>query len=1008
MICIIKLLILATQKSRMMKTHFYFLFLIGFLLFQISFSFAQNEKPVAVDDYFIFHSGGMYTINVLDNDYDPDGDSIYIYDVDDNIEGLEISFSENQVYITITSLLPYYESIRYSIRDINGRSDRAYIDVSLEEHPDAVHPVADTLLVENQVPIELNLLENDVYAGNENLKLTSVSTLYGGNIEILPDSQSIKYVSNPYNGPSSFSYIVEEEGGNQYVSFGKGFIFVSKNENIPIVKADTFEVQAGQVSYLDVLSNDIPQGNIELHSINGNEYLSIEDSKIKFDVPVNYSNKLSFRYDIVDTETGLQSMPGVVLVDIVPMDSKPIAISDTIEYRYTYESVEIFPLGNDINPAGNNLVVNETGTESLFVNLGNETGWFEKNYQAKDTITGLISETNKIYIHVLPPDSIQIQDDYINYTMGDVIEINPYEGTNLPDSIPYSVDTEIGRIDWHTKTYSFDVNNYVGLIHNEWNQNYELSDKIQIIFNIADGNQSIRVMKYIYVNYESISFYSTLDINNVNLTVSPNGFHYENIKYPNSTDFRPIFMLEPWMADYTNQETKRVSGNTEYYYGADFVSGPLVDHYSSEYEAKYYRTWKTSKEEIQNHISNWSYSDYQIPESILNWPSQETIYNGLIYEGADYVDANENNIYDPENGDYPKISGDEAILYIVNDGRFSNLYGPPSDSLCVDIYTLVYAFNRPNSEYFNNTFFIKYKVINKSTINYEDYKIGLFSKNKYANYDYTGPSKLFVACDKQLNTFYSYPGFNITPIDSYSPNKPPITLYSVLNHNLDKFTEVVSVAGGIDFDNYSSRKKYHYLNGTWDESLWYPYPCWSLNAPIDYVYPDHPMDFGGDNYLSNQDCNTKSDAEMLGTTGSHILSSGESMTFEYAIQFYYYPESGYAESIDGALANVADLIQCYQNDSIPGGGSFTGVNEQMKKTDAEVFIYPNPARTTLYIQTDLNSFKTYRIYSLHGQLLEESNFEKEISIQQLPQGFYFLQLISENGKMEVTRKFVKQ
>ncbi|NPD46846.1 Ig-like domain-containing protein [Lentimicrobium sp. S6] len=994
----------------MMKTPYYFLFLISSLFFQISVSFAQNENPVAVDDDLIVHSWGTYTVNVLDNDYDPDGDSIYIDEVYDE-EGFEISFSSSQVFITVTSHYLYAQRIKYRIKDIHGKTDKAYISVSYEEHADAVHPIADTIFVENQVPIELNLIENDIYLGNENLKLTSVSTFYGGNIEILPDSQSVRYVSNPYNGPSSFSYVVEEAGGHHYVSFGSGFIFVSKNEDAPIVRADTFEVQAGQVSFLDVLSNDTPQENIDIHSITGNEFLSIENSKIKIDLPENYPSRISFRYDIVNTENGLQSMPGKVIVDIQPMVDIPVAVIDTVEYVYTIDDVEVFPLGNDINPSGNGLVIHETGTESLFVNFSNKTGWFDKSYQAKDTVSGLISKLSKIYIHVLPPDSIQVQDEYIDYTMGDVIEINPYEGTNLPDSIHYTIDTEIGKYVWYNNTYSFDVNKFDGLINNEWNHNYdyELSDRIEIIFNVIDGNQSIKVMKYIYVNYVSPSFYSTLGINNVDLTISPNGFHYGNIKYPNQSYTQPIYILEPWMADYTNQEIKRVSGNASVYDGADFVSGPLADDYSAEYQEKYYRTWKVSKEEIQYHMSNWSNSVYQIPESILSWPSQQTIYNGVSYEGAEYIDVNENGFYDPENGDYPKIRGDEAVLYIVNDGRYRNgEYGPPLDSLCVDIYTLVYAFNRPDSEYFNNTFFIKYKVVNKSSINYEDFKLGLYAKNKYGNIGSSERNKLFIACDTQLNTFYSYPGLNIAPSESYWPNKPPITLFSILNQNLDKFTEVVT-GHSMWPDNYSANKRYHYLNGTWDENLNHPYPCWSLNAPIDYVYPDHPLDFGADNSLSNQNiCYSDSDAQMLGVSGSHILSSGESMTFEYAIQFYYHPESGYGESIDGALNSVADLLECYQNDSVPGGGSFTGINEQMEKTAAEVSIYPNPARTTLYIQTENKDFETYRIYSLHGQLLEESNYNIEISIQHLPPGFYFLQLMGKNGKMELTRKFVKQ
>ncbi len=992
----------------MMKTQLFFLFLIACLFFNSSFSFAQNEKPVAVDDQLIIHSYGTYTINVLDNDYDPDGDSIYIDKVYDN-DDYEITYTSSQVFVTINSNNMYSDAIKYRILDINGKSDKAYIYINFEEHSEAVHPIADTILVENQVPYEINLIENDIYNGSENLKLTSVSAWYGGNIEILPDSHSVRYTSDAYNGPGIFSYVVEEKGGHQYVSFGGGFIFVSKNEDIPIAKADTFDVQADEIYYLDVLANDQPQGKLEINSLlYESSNISIEDSKIKLEVPKNYSGIMSIKYDVIDSETQLKSMPNSVKIYVSPLANRPTAIADSIELAFSGDTVEIFPLLNDINPLGNPLVVQETGTESVFFNYESNTGWFAKNYIASDTLEGLVSEEQVISIHILPPENIQVQDYHINYSMGDIIDIDPYEGTNIPDTIPFAVSTEIGKYDFQDQTYSFDIVDLKGLLHNEWKNIYELSDKVEIKFNIIDGENSIKVRKYIYVHYDSVPFYSILNINDVKLSISPNGFYYNSIRFPDKLPL--ISLIQPWFADYTNQDIKRVSGNMSLYEGSDFVYGPLADNYSGNYGEKYYRTWKLSKQEVQYHINNWSDSDYQIPEMILNWPSQETVYLGERYEGADFVDYNDNGIYDPENGDYPKIRGNEAILYIVNDGRYRNRgEGPPMDSLNVDVYTMIYAFDRPETDYFNNTFFIKYKVVNKSNVDYEDFKIGLYADADFENYESYSNNIMYIACDTLLNTFYSYPGMNINQSQSQWPTKPPIALFSLLNNNLDKFTEVVSVGGSYDaFDNYSSQKKYHYLSGTWDENLLYPRPFWSLNAPLNYVYPSHPMDFGADNSIGNPNFYSYNPAQMLGTTDSHTILKGDSKEFEYAIQFYYHPESGYAESIDGALANVADLIQCYHKDSIPGGGSFTGVNENLKIKESGILIYPNPARTTLNIQTNLNNLETYRIYSLQGQLLEDSKFEKQIPIQHLPPGFYFLQLMGENGKMELTRKFVKQ
>ena len=225
---------------------------------------------------------------------------------------------------------------------------------------------------------------------------------------------------------------------------------------------------------------------------------------------------------------------------------------------------------------------------------------------------------------------------------------------------------------------------------------------------------------------------------------------------------------------------------------------------------------------------------------------------------------------------------------------------------------------------------------------------------------------------------------------------------------MDKFTQVVSAGGGYDaWDNYSAKKQYHYLNGTWDEYLFTPTPMWVENAPLDYIYTSHPLDFGGDNYLSNPYPSFYDDGQMVGTTGPHILLSDESLIIDMAIQFYNHQDEAYEESIDNALNNVTQLINCYENDSVPGGGSFSEIDEISDSPLTELLVYPNPSKTILYID-GLNQKAKYSIYTLQGQLIEENRFDHQIGIAHLPNGFYFLQIITRDNEYQWTGKFVKQ
>ena len=83
------------------------------------------------------------------------------------------------------------------------------------------------------------------------------------------------------------------------------------------------------------------------------------------------------------------------------------------------------------------------------------------------------------------------------------------------------------------------------------------------------------------------------------------------------------------------------------------------------------RQWKLTKSEIVNHTINFSNPDYVMPEAIFSWPAHGDITKGQSSNLAPYIDIDNNNIYEPHNGDYPCIKGDEAIFMIRNDvGNF--------------------------------------------------------------------------------------------------------------------------------------------------------------------------------------------------------------------------------------------------------------------------------------------------------------------------------------------------
>lgn len=999
-----------------MKTHFYLCILM--FVFSLSNVRAQkSERPVAVNDTITMITYGSVLVDVMANDYDPNDLEFFISEVDDS-DYFNLEIVDGQVLVTSTQYFIGKKHVDYEIENSDGKDDGADIVIYVERNPDVPFPTPDYIHMDSQTEFSMDLLANDEYSGTEELKIISVSNPENHEIELLDDGRTIKFKAGCEANLVSFQYEVQEQGGNEYIANGGGSVYIYLNAEQPIVNTDTAYTGKNTPVFIDVLDNDLPQGSVAVLSVNS-EYTEIVGDQIKFTPYPDYIGLYLFKYDIKDINNQFISTKNQVVVDIGIDPESPIAVNDTLTFPFS-DTIFISPLMNDINPKGNPLALSNACDSLIpFVQhrlLG--SGHYQKVYSCQDLVTGETSNQGQIFLQVLPPDSIVLDNLEYDYTIGETLNIDLNEHTNIISNLSgANCNWGTTNIEDGMLSYSLQEFDNHAAIDFFYSHSGKLNDEIKVYYSFED-QLPMRHIQSIKINILQPDLVNYLEVNNFRNRVTPYGIlssvsswnEDENIKgieYPKNSRVNNLSMINPWLANKDENGNIIVVGEQYEGIGYEFFYGPLADNYSGDYMKKYFRTWKVTKAEIERHKVELGKSEYEIPEAIQNWPAGLVDYNGYQYEQADFVDLNENDIYEPEQGDYPKISGDLAVLYVVNNGRYpqGNFHNmPTSDSLNVDMFVMVYAFDRPESEVFQNTFFMKYKIINKSDKSYDDFRFGQWVRAHELNSRYVG-------ADSTQNTFYFYPpsyGFYNYPtyLDITFNHMECV---SFLNQKMDKFTQPVS------HDPYSSYiEKYHFMNGTWDDELEWQAPDWEDRAPLNYCYPSNPADpFGwsqltDDYYYSKE--NEKGDAanRAIGTSGPHELNVGEKIEFELAFYINSVQQSGYFDLFDESLENIGKLIECYEKDSIPGGGSFTGINEKLDFDEAAIQIYPNPAHTILNIQTDLNQFKSYRIYSLHGQLIEESSFETQISIQHLPRGFYFLSLLSKNGKMIVTKTFVKE
>ena len=258
-----------------------------------------------------------------------------------------------------------------------------------------------------------------------------------------------------------------------------------------------------------------------------------------------------------------------------------------------------------------------------------------------------------------------------------------------------------------------------------------------------------------------------IDVNNVDAPIFPRAgcwfFNGQIADYhvPKGTPQSPYFSYSFWIGGLDDTDSLHVAAERFTQIGNDTWPGPLsltdasIDNVTM---VKWNRTFKISRADVTECIANYQNPEYQIPQNVRDWPAHGDTLKGQAWNLAPFVDMNNNNVYEPELGDYPDFPGDMAQFVIFNDNykQHTESGGAP---LGTETHVMVYAYDSPGDTIMNNTIFLKYKIFNRSQNNYHNTYIGLWS-----DWDLGYAMDDYVACDVMKNTTYCYNG---TEIDGY-------------------------------------------------------------------------------------------------------------------------------------------------------------------------------------------------------------------------------------------------
>jgi len=490
--------------------------------------------------------------------------------------------------------------------------------------------------------------------------------------------------------------------------------------------------------------------------------------------------------------------------------------------------------------------------------------------------------------------------------------------------------------------------------------------------------------------FSQVAGTAVLDINNTRAHLASNGLFFHRpstqqagFEVPKGSGKHMIYEMSLLAAgtDVNGQLKAALTG-----YGAsDFFSGPITQEHSQytsdNYASRYAFLWPALKTEIDYHIANWQTAGYVIPTNILEWPGNGHILNGEPLLLAPFFDRNNDQLYDPADGDYPIIRGDKAYFTVMNDLAGVHT-ASGSDPIGLEVHLLFYQYDVLGA--LGNTTFIHAEAINRGTQTLSNFHFG-----SVVDFDLGFDSDDFTGTAVDHNMIYAYNGDLVDGNDSgngYGEFPPAIGIIT-LNEPLYSHVPVTSsitapaqsynmlkgnLAGGNEqLDNNGQPTRYAY-NGYG--------PGWT-----EATMGNNPG--GRMSYMSFQP----------GT-----FSPGNVFCYDYAIVYSRSNGGALFSSVDALLTDATTVQTFYDtqgyadcmNDNEP-----LGLGE--KQEVPALTIWPNPANERIALSGVEGG--TFEITSLDGKRVASGTVDgSTIDLRTLQAGCYVL-LVQEHGVVRTTK-----
>ncbi|MBI2967563.1 MAG: tandem-95 repeat protein [Bacteroidetes bacterium] len=384
-----------------------------------------NNAPVALDDYSTTDPLVADTVDVLINDMDPDGDSLFVSIVAQPDSGsATISGNGQIIYITNGTFINGIDTVTYAVCD-NGSPqlcDTALVIIWVPLN--SLPPMArdDYAATPEDQPVTVNVLFNDADPNipGDTLSVAILTGPTNGTAFVTTDNKVTYTPALNYNGQDTMMYLVCDTAN--FCDTAVVILTVTPINDAPDAVADYDSTLMNTPVTVDVQINDSdPEGGTLVTSVtglpaNGNVSVLNGDS-IVYSPDTGFSGIDFFVYEICDNGVPTQCDDDTVFINIISLNNPPIAVNDTLTISEDAAITSINVQSNDTDVDGDPLttaIINLPGNGTASINGNNIDYTPDPDFNGQDSIVyeicdnGIPSlcDTAIVIIKVMPvPDT---------------------------------------------------------------------------------------------------------------------------------------------------------------------------------------------------------------------------------------------------------------------------------------------------------------------------------------------------------------------------------------------------------------------------------------------------------------------------------------------------------------------------------------------------------------------------------------------------------------------------